>query len=175
DDHQSQHLPARLDIARAWRAGELPLLTPYSWHCAALAAEYQYAVFSLFEAACVVGVFHCDAPLHRAMAVLVILQLVVLAAGAFRLARGRGLSADLALLVAVITTLNGWNVVWGAMTWLPGLASFAWLPWFWWAQDRAVDGRSGSGWCLLAGVFLYLVIAAGWPFSVLMCALVTLW
>ncbi len=143
DDYQSQHLPARCDIARAWRSGEVPLLTPYSWFCGALAAEYQYAVFSAFEALCVTAAFGLELSLPATAAVLVFIQLAVLSTGAFRLARHRGLGPDLALLVTLIASLNGYLMVWCARSWLPGLASFAWLPWYW-RPGPHVSRRRGS-------------------------------
>src|SRR5262245_26245516 len=175
DDNQMQHLAARCDIARAWRAGEVPLLSPYSWHCSALAGEYQYAVFSVFEALCVVSVFALNLPLPQTAAVLALLHLGIMAAGAFRLTRRRALTPDLALLVALTACLNGWVIVWAARTWFPALTSLAWLPWSWWGLERAAEVERGPTRFVGAGLFLYLIAASGWPFSVLMSALLVIW
>ena len=175
DDYQTQYLPGFQDVARSWSHGEFPLLSPSSWRGGALAAEYQFGVFSVFETACVLLVFGSGLPLPLAAAALSTIHFVVLAAGVFRLAHRRGLTADLAMMVALVGSLNGWIFIWGGTTWFPALASFAWVPWFWWALERAGEARCGGGRRVLPGLFLYLVIAAGWPFSVLMTAVITIW
>ncbi len=175
DDFQSYQLAGFRDIARSWAAGEFPLLSPYSWHGSALAAEYQYGVFSVFLTGCVLAVFALGLPLPLAAAALSVIHLVVLATGAFRLGRQRGLPVELALVVALVAALNGWIIVWGAKAWFPTLASFAWLPWVWWALHRACDAPGGAARFLPAGGFLYLLIAAGWPFTVLMAGVLSLW
>ena len=55
-----------------------------------------------FLTACVLVVFGLNLPLALAAACLSIIHLVVLATGVLRLARLRGLSADLALLAALV-------------------------------------------------------------------------
>src|SRR5262245_1965897 len=162
DDYQTYQLANYRDVARAWQEGELPLLSPYSWHGGALAAEYQNGVFSIFLTICALLAFGLGLSLPVAAAFLSTLHLAVLVGGTVRLSRRRGLAVDLALLVGLITMLSGWNMVWGARAWFPALASFAWLPWFWWALERALAG-GGRGRFLPAGIFLYLIVAAGWP------------
>jgi hypothetical protein len=175
DDVQSYQLAGYCDVARAWYGGEFPLLSPSSWRGGALAGEYQLGVFSPFLTACVLVVFGLNLPLPLAAATLSIVHLVVLATGVLRLARRRGLSADLALLAALVTALSGWTFIWGATCWFPALASFAWVPWAWWGLERA--GEEGRGWLrfLPPGAFIALVVTAGWPFSVLMVGVVSLW
>src|SRR5690242_11360134 len=57
DDYQTYQLAGYCDAARAWSAGEAPLLSPSSWRGGALAGEYQVGVFSPFLAACALLVF----------------------------------------------------------------------------------------------------------------------
>jgi hypothetical protein len=175
DDYQTYQLTGYCDVARAWSNGEFPLLSSSSWRGGALAAEYQYGVFSVFLTACALVVFGLNLPLPLAAAVYSIVHLAVVAGGAFRLARRRGLSADLALLVALVTSLSGWIFIWGGTSWFPALASFAWVPWFWWALEGA--GKEGRWWTasVAAGIFLYLIVTAGWPFSVLVAFLLAAW
>lgn len=175
DDFQSFQLACFRDVARSWQQGEFPLLSPYSWQAGALAAEYQNGAFSVFLSACVVLVFSIDLSLAQAAAALSIIHLAVLAAGTFRLGRRLGLPANLALLAALISTLSGWNMIWGAKAWFPALASFAWLPWLWWGLERALDQRTGICRFVPAGLFAYLVVTAGWPFTVLMGIVVSVW
>ena len=56
DDYQISILPVLADVARSWREGHWPLLSPYSWACGNLAGEYQYGTFSVFVNAVVVVV-----------------------------------------------------------------------------------------------------------------------
>lgn len=186
DDYQSQYLPAFYDINRAWQAGEFPLLSPYSWFGGALAGEYQYGVFSVFITACICVVCRLNLSLHLTAAAFSIIHLSVLAAGSFRLARQKQLSVSLAMMVAFVASLNGWMINWGATSWIPALTSFTWLPWAWWAMERSVYSESKG--CqrfpnllsnlakgILPGIFIYLILTAGWPFTVLMMILLTGW
>lgn len=175
DDYQTYQLAGFRDVARSWSEGEFPLVSPYSWQGGALAAEYQNGVFSVFLTGCVLLVFGLGLSLPQAAAALSIVHLAVLATGTFRLARRQGLPADLSTLAALVASLNGWIVLWGATAWFPALASFAWVPWVWWGLDRALDKRGGPVRFVPAGLFLYLLVTAGWPFTVLMIGLVTGW
>src|ERR1043166_1891958 len=55
-----------------------------------------------------------------------------LAAGGFFLARGRRFSVALSIFVALIASLGGWIICWGATDWFGALGAFTWLPWAWW-------------------------------------------
>jgi hypothetical protein len=175
DDYQTYQLAGYCDAARALMHGEAPLLSPCSWYGGALAGEFQVGVFSVFLMGLAVAVFAAGVPLPYAAATFSIVHLAVLSAGTFRLARTRGLARDLALLAALVASLNGWIFLWGAKQWFPTLASFAWLPWFWWALERALRPEARWRSFLPAGLFLYLLIAAGWPFTVLMALLLSAW
>lgn len=174
-DFQSQHLAAFFDIARSWNSGELPLLSPYSWFGGGLAGEYQYGVFSIFITICVLVVWKLHLTLPLSAATLSIIHLGVLASGSFRLARQRGLTTDLSMMVALVAALNGWTICWGATVWFVALSSFAWLPWTWWALELSIDENRGVWRFVPAGIFIYLILTAGWPFAVLMMALVSAW
>ena len=51
--------------------------------------------------------------------------------GGYMLARGRKLTAPLAMMVAFVAALNGWIICWGATDWFGALGAFVWLPWAW--------------------------------------------
>ena len=168
DDFQLQYLPASRDVIRAWSEGSLPLLSPYSWFCTALAGEYQFGVFSVDRLATEALVWLIPVSLTARAALLVVFHLALTAAGAYLLARSYGVRRAYALMVAVAASLNGYQLWWGT-TWYPAIASFAWLPWFW------LGLRSASrSWirCIPAGLALYLIVTAGWPFGVAMAMLV---
>jgi hypothetical protein len=174
DDAQSGALPGYLEMARAWRDGEIPLLSRSSWWAGALGAELPAGVFSPSLALSSVLAFNLDLSLPLAAATIAILHLAILAAGTFRLARQRGLDVGLSLLVTLVTALNGWIILWGARNWGVCLYSFAWLPWFWWGLEHARQSNSLTRF-LPAGVFLGLLITAGWPHTILMAAFVSAW
>src|SRR5205823_10430800 len=79
------------------------------------------------------------------------------------------------MLVSVIASLNGWIICWGASDWLGALGAFAWLPWAWWASERALDPRRSHWRFLWPALFVYLLITGGFPYTVLMLGLVLAW
>jgi hypothetical protein len=155
DDYQISILPVFADIARSWSEGNWPLLSPYSWACSNLAGEFQYGTFSIFVNAAVIAIWRFNLDFAQQAAALSIVHLFALAAGGYMLARGRDLSAPLALMVALVTALNGWMICWGASDWFGALAAFAWLPWAWWALERVMRQERPRFSVLVAG-FLHL-------------------
>jgi hypothetical protein len=175
DDYELSILPVCADIARAWAHGEFPLLSPYSWICGNLAGEFQYGVFSVFINSVIIAIWKFPLLFSQQAAALSIVHLAVLSAGGFMLARGRNLCLPFSILVASIAGLNGWIICWGATDWFGALGAFAWLPWAWWAAERSLD-PSRSAWRFLwPAPFVYLVITGGFPYTVLMLALVFAW
>lgn len=177
DDYQISILPVFEDVARSWRAGEWPLLSPYSWVCGNLAGEFQYGTFSVFVNAAVVviwSIFHEFA--HQAAA-LSVAHLVVLATGGYMLARQRNLSSPLATMVALIAGLNGWIICWGASDWFGALGAFAWLPWAWWGCEKALtnDGARSRWRFLWPTPFVYLLATGGFPYTILMLGFLVGW
>ncbi|MEP6603356.1 MAG: hypothetical protein ABJB69_05365 [Spartobacteria bacterium] len=186
DDYELSVLPVFADVARSWNEGHLPLLSPYSWVCSNLAGEFQYGTFSSFINAVVVLVWKLPLTFPQQAAALSITHLFVLAAGAFLLARGRAFNIPLSIFVALVATLNGWIICWGAIDWLGALTAFAWLPWAWWALERAqgrqsdglVPGRDGqcNRWRFIwPAPFVYLLVTGGFPYTVVMFALLLAW
>lgn len=171
DDFQLQYLPASHEVIRAWSEGSFPLLSRFSWFGGALAGEYQHGVFSVFLTLCNAVVWALPLSLHARAAALSILHLSIAAAGATLLARSYAIRGAYAWWVGVIASLNGWMLWWGAATWYPSLTAFAWLPWYWLAIRRIA---AGSRWAWLgAALALYCLMTAGWPYTVLMMAIVT--
>ncbi len=166
DDFQLQYLPASREVARAWGEGSFPLLSRYAWYGGALAGEFQHGVFSIFLTLCNVLVWAVPMELATRAAALSVIHLAITAAGAAMLARTYEMRHEYAIAAGLIAALNGWNLWWGAATWYPALASFAWLPWYWLAlRKRSILG---------GGLALYCLITAGWPYTVLMAGIVTL-
>jgi hypothetical protein len=175
DDYQLSILPVFADVARSWSEGYWPLLSPYSWVCSNLAGEFQYGTFSVFVNAAVVLIWKFPFSFAQQAAALSITHLFVLAAGAFLLARDRRLSLPLSIFVGLVAALNGWIVCWGATDWFGALGAFAWLPWAWWSMERALD-RQRTNWRFLwPAPFVYLVVTGGFPYTIVMLALLIAW
>lgn len=175
DDYELSILPVFADVARSWSHGEWPLLSPYSWVCGNLAGEYQYGTFSVFVNAAVVLIWKFPLTFPQQAAALSIAHLFVLAMGGYLLARGRNLAPPLSMLVALVAALNGWIICWGATDWFGALGAFAWLPWAWWAMERALDSQRSRWRFLWPAPFVYLVLTGGFPYTVLMLAVVAVW
>ncbi|MDQ6654627.1 MAG: hypothetical protein M3Y80_02270, partial [Verrucomicrobiota bacterium] len=175
DDYELSILPVFADVARSWSEGHLPLLSPYSWVCGNLAGEFQYGTFSVFVNAAVVLIWKLPLTFPQQAAALSLAHLFVLAMGGYVLARGRELTASLACMVGLIAALNGWIVCWGAIDWFGALGAFAWFPWAWWALERALDERRSSYRFLWPAPFVYLLITGGFPYTVVMFALLVAW
>jgi hypothetical protein len=175
DDYEISVLPVFADMARAWNHGEFPLLSPFSWVCGNLAGEFQYGVFSMFINALIVCVWKLPLTFPQQAAAVSIAHLAVLSAGAFLLARDRQLSTPLSIFVALVASLNGWIICWGASDWFGALGAFTWLPWAWWAAERAVDPMRSKWRFLWPAPFVYLLITGGFPYTVLMLGLVLVW
>jgi len=175
DDYQLSVLPVFADVARSWNEGRLPLLSPYSWVCSNLGGEFQYGTFSVFINAAVILIWKFPLTFSQQAAALSITHLFVLAAGAFLLARDRKLSVSLSIFVALIASLNGWIVCWGATDWFGALGAFAWLPWAWWGLERALDRKRTRWRFLWPAPFVYLVVTGGFPYTVLMLVLLITW
>jgi hypothetical protein len=175
DDYELSILPVFADVARSWSHGEWPLLSPYSWVCGNLAGEYQYGTFSVFVNAAVVLIWKFPLTFPQQAAALSMAHLFVLAMGGYLLARERKLTASLSMMVAFVAALNGWIICWGATDWFGALGAFAWLPWAWWGMERALDPGRSRWRFLWPAPFVYLVLAGGFPYTVLMLALVAAW
>jgi hypothetical protein len=186
DDYELSILPVFADVARSWSHGHWPLLSPYSWVCGNLAGEYQYGTFSLFVNAAVILIWKFPLSFPQQAAALSILHLFVFAAGAFLLGRNRHLSVALSIFVALVASLSGWMVCWGATDWFGALGAFTWLPWAWWGLERAAPAPprgdalvalpANSRWKFLwPAPFVYLVATGGFPYTVVMLAVLTAW
>ena len=108
-------------------------------------------------------------------AALSIAHLFVLAIGAFLLARDRGFSVALSIFVALVASLSGWIICWGATDWFGALGAFTWLPWAWWGAERALDSRRTKWRWLWPAPFVYLLVTGGFPYTVLMLLLLIAW
>ncbi len=175
DDYELSVLPMFADVARSWLDGHWPILSPYSWVCGNLAGEFQYGTFSLFVNAAVIFIWKFPLTFPQQAAALSITHLFMLAVGAFLLARDRRLSIPLSIFVALVASLSGWIICWGATDWFGALGAFTWLPWAWWGAERSLDPRRTKWRFLWPAPFVYLLVTGGFPYTVLMLLLLIAW
>jgi hypothetical protein len=175
DDYELSVLPVFADVARSWSGGHWPILSPYSWVCGNLAGEFQYGTFSVFVNAAVILIWKFPLTFPQQAAALSITHLFVLAIGAFFLARDRRFSVPLSIFVALVASLNGWIICWGATDWFGALGAFTWLPWAWWGAERALDRQRTKWRFLWPAPFVYLLVTGGFPYTVLMLLLLIAW
>jgi hypothetical protein len=175
DDYELSVLPVFADMARSWSEGHWPILSPYSWVCGNFAGEFQYGTFSVFVNTAVVLIWKLPFTFPQQAAALSMAHLFVLAIGAFLLARDRRFSVALSMFVALIASLSGWIICWGATDWFGALGAFTWLPWTWWGAERALDPRRTKWRWLWPAPFVYLLVTGGFPYTVLMLLLLIAW
>jgi hypothetical protein len=175
DDYELSVLPVFADMVRSWSEGHWPILSPYSWVCGNLAGEFQYGVFSVFVNAVIIAVWKFPFTFAQQAAAVSMVHLVALAVGAFLLGRDRQFSIPLSIFVALVATLSGWIICWGATDWFGALGAFTWLPWTWWGAARALDARRSKLRFLWPAPFVYLVVTGGFPYTVLMLLLLVAW
>ncbi|HEY9724041.1 MAG TPA: hypothetical protein V6D47_18710 [Oscillatoriaceae cyanobacterium] len=164
DDFISSYLPAMTDIARGWLHGEVPILSPSSWYAGVLTGERQYGFFSPVLTLATMAWLRLGLTLPSMAAAHAMLELVILGCGTYLLARRYSLRRSLAVLVSLVTCLNGFMMAWAASNWFCLLSSFAWIPWLWWSLELAVE-QPRRPWWILGGIAIALEGAAGWPFT----------
>ncbi len=175
DDYELSVMPVFADVARSWSEGHWPLLSPYSWVCGNLAGEFQYGTFSLFVNAAIILIWKFPLTFPQQAAALSLIHFFALAIGAFLLARDRRFSIPLSVFVALVASLNGWIICWGATDWFGALGAFTWLPWAWWGAERALNGQRTKWRFLWPAPFVYLLVTGGFPYTVLMLLLLFAW
>jgi hypothetical protein len=175
DDYELSVLPVFADMARSWSQGHWPILSPHSWVCGNLAGEFQYGVFSVFVNAAIVVIWKFPFTFPQQAAAVSIAHLFAVAVGAFLLARERRFSIPLSIFVALVASLSGWIICWGATDWFGALGAFTWLPWAWWGAERALDTGRTKWRFLWPAPFVYLLVTGGFPYTVLMLLLLIAW
>lgn len=172
-DYQLWFGPMFEEVTRAWRAGEWPILSQGTWASGNLAGEFQCGTFSVAFNAILCAVWNLPLTIHGKAAALSVVYLMLLATGVSLLAQKRGLPPAYATLAALITSLNGWIIIWAATDWFGALAGFAWIPWLWWSFLLAKDETARLRRWFVPAIFVYLLISAGNPYALIMGALVT--
>lgn len=161
-DGITQHYPWRLQTARAWRRGQLPLWNPY-----AFSADGGTPLWANSQSAPLYppNLLFALAPAERTGAVfgwLAALHLLIAACGTYRFARGTGLDRPPALLAATAFALSGPIVTWLSLPTF--LSVICWLPWLLEAIRGAHAGAgtsAGRRAALAAGALAGLALLGG--------------
>src|SRR5262249_502592 len=77
--------------------------------------------------------------------------------------------------VALVASLNGWVICWGATDWFGALGAFTWLPSAWWGAERALDPQRTKWRFLWPAPFAYLVVTGGFPYTLLLLLVLIAW
>ncbi len=162
-DGITQFYPWRLQAARSWRAGRLPVWNPY-----AFAADGGTPLLANSQSAPLYppnALFALLTPTHLAagFGLLAALHLLIAASGMYRFARSSGISRCGALTGAAAFTLSAPVVTWLALPTF--LEVTCWLPWLLLAlrAGRPLPAGVTAGLCLLAGhlqMAFYVLLAA---------------
>ena len=160
-DKQAQYLPAMRDIGHRFGAGEFPTIDPNLGTSGNFAMDLQYGLYDPAQLLTSVLLSHVEDLVQAAWLWSSVL-LGILCAGTCIFLRRLGLPGAWAAAGGLSAATAGFTFYWLAPSWMPALAGLAWLPWWWWAWHS----RRADAWSLLGlGVFSYLVVASGWPFT----------
>lgn len=143
--------------------GELSLLSPGAWQGGNYLAEGQWGIFNPLTWLIAIGTHAIDNALVYTTIVKVLL-LVLLATGAFLLARSYGAAPWWAALAGLIAATGGQTMFMDAPSWVTGLQNIAMFALTWWALRRHLDAKMGP-WLFI--LFAYLLVTAGYVFGVI--------
>jgi hypothetical protein len=177
DDWQAHGAPGYLECGQALLEGSYPLISLRSWQGGALASEYVLGVFSPVVMGLSLICAILDLQAHQVPSVMVVVHVVILAWGMYELGLDYQLEPRLAAFLACSVPFNGFLIDWGSACWAPIVLSTAWLPWVWVSLRRAIHHgtRSDSRSLAAAGGFIFLLVTAGWPMTVIMAAILSAW
>ena len=170
DDAFDHFLPLTREIYKAAMRGELALVNPRSWAGGAIAGEFEHGTFSPVIVGVEVLAWTFGHTLRGVAAIAECTWFAILAAGTFRFARAERMERLPALVAVIATVANGYMIEW-ATDWYSVLTGVAWIPWLAWALRR----RSAVARTISIAVFLWFILASGWPWTVLLAAAVMAW
>ncbi len=157
-DKQSLFMPVMRDIGHRLLHGEFPVIDPDLGAAGNYALNPQFGLYEPFQLLTSVVLSRAD-NLVVAGALWSAVLLMGLCVGTALLLLRLRVPGAWAAAGAVGVSLAGYTLYQFAPSWMAGMGSVVWLPWWWWSWY----GRPGSRWSLLGlGVFGYLVVATGW-------------
>ena len=168
DDSAAVFIPTWRAAGQELLAGQWPVLRPDFWMGGNWAAEAQFGFWNPVNLLLMMGVALIPNLAVGAHLVKLAFQLL-LALGAFTLAREYGAKPGLAAAVSIALPFAGFTLYYDAATWVAGLMAAAWTPWFWWAIRRFGRGAANP---LVPFAFGYLLMTNGNPYGALSAVIV---
>jgi hypothetical protein len=160
-DKQAQYLPVMRDIGHRLGAGEFPTIDPNLGTSGNFAMDVQYGLYDPTQLLTSVLLNRAE-DLVRVSWLWSTVLLGILCGGTCILLRRLGVAGAWAAAGGLSVATAGYTFYWLAPSWMPALTGLAWLPWWWCAWHS----RRPDPWSLLGlGIFAYLVVASGWPFT----------
>src|SRR5262249_44829389 len=163
DDLQHEYVPMFRHIGEALLQGKWLTLTLDSWLGGNVLMDPQFAIVNPVSLASYAFLARVD-DFALGILVLACAYSLVLALGAYWLARVHGATRELSLVAAAAISTLPMVSYWYAHSWLPGLVGTAWSTMAWAAVAAYARGQSRL---LPVVLFSWLTLTAGWPHATL--------
>src|SRR4051812_20124187 len=162
-DSPESFVPLWAHFGRELLSGHWTLMEASGWMGGNYAGEAAYAQFNPILLANYVLVSLFD-NLAWASAVVVIEFLVLLAVGAYLLAREYGARKEFAAAAGLAVPFTGFTLFYEAAGWPAGLTAFVSVVWFWWSVKRQARGAQNLFVTVVIGM---LAVTTGNPYATL--------
>ena len=167
-DNASFSYPLRLEAARQWRDGRVPLWNPYSLAGTPLLGDITSAVLYPGNLPLLLDV---DGPRYRALDRVALLHFVLAALFMYGFARALSLGRAAAALSGLVYAGNG-PLLYFTSQWIQIQNSAVWLPLILTAVHRGADRRRLWLWIAVGSVAVALQVLSGYPQNVFYTGLV---
>lgn len=157
-DKQALFVPVMRDIGDRLLRGEFPVVDPDLAAAGNYALNPQFGLYDPFSLLISIALSRAD-NLVVAAALWSVSLLAVLCIGTYALLVRLRVPLAWAAAGALGVSLAGYTIYQLAPSWMAGMGSLVWVPWWWWCWY----GPAGSRRSLLGlAVFAYLLVAGGW-------------
>lgn len=150
-------------LGRRILSGDVTILSPGAWQGGNYLAEGQWGIWNPLTWLIGIGTQVVGNATVYATIVKVFF-LLLLATGAFLLAKAYGAAPHWAALAGFTASMGGQTIFMDAPSWVTGLQNVAFFALAWWALKSHVEKRSSP---ILFFVFSYLLITVGYVFGVI--------
>jgi len=144
-------------------SGRLPILAPGFWQGGNYLAEGQWGIWNPVTWLIALGT-HAVGNATIYSTLIKVLFLLVLATGAYLLAREYGAAPSWSALAGLSAAMGGQTIFMDAPSWVTGLQNVALFALCWWALKRHVDRGTSP---IPFFVFAYLLVTFGYVFGVI--------
>lgn len=155
-------------IAEQLLSGHFPLLQVDMWRGGNFAAEAATGLFNPVMVGLMLGTYPID-NLALAISVAKYALFIIMALGAYFLARAYSASPWASAVMGVVLPISGYNLFMDGTAWINGTAIMAFTPWLWWSVKRYIDGRIRI---FVVIIMVYLLGSTGNPYGLLAAAAV---